>query len=121
MANRLYVLHRQLDSMTESAGPSESGSVAKLKALLHDEIEDVMSDDDIIVLEQHLNEMHDGAIDAEAKRIASEALEGYHVFSESVGVDEALRQYLLERLNQAAESGQWAWQQDEKAAAKEDS
>ena len=109
LANRLYVLHRQLNSINESAGPSESGSVAQLKALLQDEIDDVMSDDDIIILEQHLNEMNDGALDVEAKRIASEALEGYHVFSESVGVDEALRR-LLERLDQAAEARQWAWQ-----------
>ena len=116
IANRLYVLSQQLNSMIESAGPIESGPVAQLKLLLQDEIEDVMSDDHIIELEQYLYEMNDGAVDTEAKRIAGEALEGYQVFSQSVGVDEALRQYLLERLTQASDSGQWSWQREPASA-----
>ena len=112
LANRLYVVHRQLDKLANPSGVSESGPLGRLRVMLNDPIEDVLADDDCVQLENILSEMTDGAADSEAKRIAAEANEGYEVFSQSVGVDEALRQYLLERIELAQNQGQWTWQRE---------
>lgn len=117
LAQRLFDLRQHLHPADGEAGASNGGPLPRLRKLLREPIEDTLADDDCVLLEGALAEWRDGAQDATAQTIAAEAMEGYEVFSASVGVDEALRHYLLERIERAHHEGRWAWLSDQEDAS----
>ncbi|TVR45994.1 MAG: hypothetical protein EA402_03505 [Planctomycetota bacterium] len=114
LAARLQHIAEAL-AVGDSVGASEGSHSppSRLRSLLKEPIEEVLDDDTCLEVESILQEIRAAALDDEASALAEECWDGYQVFTESVGFDETLRQWLLNHVDEMATKAQWAWHNGE--------